>query len=92
MLILPAKVIFVWNLQLEKYLRGAVARTYWTNSHQVGREEELRPGEGSSDPKLFLSKIILCYWLFLFVYFSEKKSLPNFASALLRNRVTIFLP
>ena len=55
------KKIHAWHLPLasEKDLRGAVARTYWINSHQVGRELELRPGEGSRDPKLFLGKILL---------------------------------
>ena len=41
-----------------KDLRGAVARTYCTNSHQVGRDEEFRPGEATSAPKLFLRYIV----------------------------------
>ena len=40
-------------------LRGTVARTYCTNSHQVGRDEEFRPGEATSAPKLFLGYIVL---------------------------------
>ena len=61
MLVLPLKIFRhdTWPWRQKKDLRGAVARTYWTNSHQVGRELELRPGEGSSDPKLFLGKIQL---------------------------------
>ena len=42
-----------------KDLRGAVASTYCTNSHQMGRDEEFRPGEGTSAPKLFLTYIVL---------------------------------